>query len=135
MNGKRPTGARGGWMLYRFSADLVLLLHLAFVGFVLLGGLLVLRWPGWWKAHVPAVAWGALIEFAGWVCPLTPLEVLLRKRGGEAGYSGDFIDHYLTATLYPAGLTRNVQIAIGTAVLLGNLCFYAVLLVRRARSR
>ena len=122
-------------MLYRFSADLVLLLHLAFVGFVLLGGLLVLRWPGWWKAHVPAVAWGALIEFAGWVCPLTPLEVLLRKRGGEAGYSGDFIDHYLTATLYPAGLTRNVQIAIGTAVLLGNLCFYAVLLVRRARSR
>ena len=122
-------------MLYRWSADLVLLLHFGFVAFVVLGGVLVLRWPRLRWAHLPAVAWGALIEFAGWVCPLTPLEVLLRQRGGEAGYSGDFIDHYLTATLYPAGLTRNVQIALGTAVLLGNLCLYAVLLVRRGRSR
>src|SRR5438552_4436510 len=105
-------------MLYRLSADLVLVLHFGFVAFVVLGGVLVLRWPRLRWAHLPAVAWGALIEFAGWVCPLTPLEVLLRRRGGEAGYSGDFIDHYLTATLYPAGLTRRLQVALGTMVLL-----------------
>ncbi|HEX2094550.1 MAG TPA: DUF2784 domain-containing protein [Longimicrobiaceae bacterium] len=122
-------------MLFRLSADVVLVIHLAFVLFVVLGGLLVLRWPRLAWAHVPAAAWGALIEFAGFICPLTPLEVALRRRGGEAGYEGGFIEHYVTAALYPSGLTREIQIALGVLVLLINGSVYVYLLRRRRRAR
>jgi hypothetical protein len=118
---------------FRSLADLVLLVHLGFIGFVVLGGLLVWHWPRLAWAHLPAVAWGILIEFAGWICPLTPLEVALRERGGAVGYAGDFIGHYLTATIYPAGLSRGVQVVLGTLVLLGNASLY-VLVVRRLRG-
>jgi hypothetical protein len=107
-------------MLYRALADLVLLVHLAFILFVVLGGLLVFRWPRVAFAHLPAAAWGVLIELAGGICPLTPLEQHLRQRGGETGYAGDFIGHYLTATIYPAGLTRGIQIGLGAIVLVVN---------------
>jgi hypothetical protein len=119
-------------MWYQSLADLVLLTHLEFIGFVVLGGLLVRRWPSLAWAHLPAVAWGILIEFAGWICPLTPLEIALRERGGAAGYAGDFIGHYLTATIYPEGLSRGVQVALGMFVLLLNTSVY-VALVRRVR--
>src|SRR5438094_2941161 len=102
-----------GQMLYRAAADLVLLVHLAFVLFVILGGLLVLRWPRLAYVHIPVALYGATIEFVGFICPLTPLEVWLRQRGGEAGYRGGFIEHYVTATLYPSGLTRGVQLWLG----------------------
>src|ERR687889_2933712 len=98
-------------MPYRALADAVLVLHLAFVLFVVLGGLLVLRWPRLAWLHLPAAIWGVLIEFAGFVCPLTPLEVGLRRLGGEAGYEGGFIEHYLTGALYPAGLNRGGEVA------------------------
>jgi len=111
-------------MIYRWLADLVLLAHLAFVAFVVLGGLLVLRWPRLAWAHLPAAAWGVLIEYAGWVCPLTPLEVALRRHGGEAGFTRGFIEHYATQALYPAGLTRGLQIGLGTLVLLINIIVY-----------
>ena len=88
-------------MFFRLLADLVLLMHLAFVVFVVLGGVLVLRRPRLAWIHVPAAVWGVLIEYAGWVCPLTPLEILFRQRGGEEGDSGGFIEHYLTSTPYP----------------------------------
>jgi hypothetical protein len=122
-------------MLYRSLADLVLVAHFAFVAFVVLGGLVVLRRPRLAWLHVPAFLWGALIEFAGFVCPLTPLENALRVRGGEAGYAGGFVEHYVTAALYPAGLTREVQLALGAAVLLINGAVYWRLLTRRRATQ
>lgn len=117
-------------MIYRALADLVLVLHLGFVLFVVLGGLLVIRWPWLAFLHAPAVVWGVLIEFGGWVCPLTPFENWLRVRGGQAGYSGGFIEHYIQPVLYPHGLTRATQIVLGSVALLVNVAAYAV-----ARSR
>ncbi|MFL5585224.1 MAG: DUF2784 domain-containing protein [Gemmatimonadaceae bacterium] len=116
-------------MIYRILADLVLVLHLAFVIFVVAGAGLVIHRPRVAWLHLPAVVWGVLIEYAGWICPLTPLENSLRMRGGEAGYSGGFIEHYVLATLYPTGLTRTTQVALGTAVLILNLVLYGSLLM------
>lgn len=118
-------------MLYRILADIVVGVHALFVAFVVVGGLLTLRWPWLAAVHLPAAAWGALIEFQGWVCPLTPLEKSLRAAAGEAGYQGGFIEHYLLPVLYPAGLTRGVQLVLGTLVLVVNLVIYGVLLRRR----
>jgi hypothetical protein len=112
-------------------ADLVLVLHAAFVAFVVFGGLLVLRWPRLAWAHVPAAIWGALIEFAGWVCPLTPLENALRRAAGEATYGGGFIERYVTAVLYPQGLSRGTQIVLGILVVLINGAVYYRLATRR----
>lgn len=122
-------------MIYRLLADLTLILHLAFVLFVVLGGLLVWRWWHLRWVHLPVVAWGALIEFVGWICPLTPLENALRRRGGEAGYSGGFVEHYLLALIYPSGLTRNVQWILGTLVVVLNLALYSYAIARRRAAR
>ena len=120
-------------MIYRLAADLVLIAHLAFVVFVLFGALLVLRWRRLLAFHVPAVLWGALVEFTGAVCPLTPLEGRLRQLGAQVGYQGDFIGHYLMAMLYPAGLTRQLQIGLGFAALVPNAVAYGYLVVRKKR--
>jgi uncharacterized protein DUF2784 len=119
-------------MMYRILADLVVGVHALFVAFVLLGGLLGLRWRWVPLLHVPAAVWGALIEFQGWVCPLTPLEKSMRAAAGQAGYQGGFIEHYLLPALYPAGLNRGVQLVLGTVVLVVNVAVYTVVL-RRAR--
>jgi hypothetical protein len=105
-------------------ADFVVGFHLGFVLFVVLGGLLVLRWP--WVAwlHLPAAVWGALIEFAGWVCPLTPLENRLRRATGTAEYAGGFVEHYLLPVLYPVGLTRGAQYLLGACVVVVNAAVY-----------
>ena len=113
-------------MLSRAAADFVLLFHFAFVLFAVLGGLLVLRWPRLAWAHLPVAAWAALVEFAGWICPLTPFEVALREAGGEAGYAGGFIEHYIVALLYPEALTRETQLALGTALVVLNVVLYAM---------
>lgn len=117
----------------RLAADLVVVLHAAFVLFVVCGGLLALRWPKAAWVHLPAAAWGAAIEFTGWICPLTPLENALRFRAGGDGYAGDFVAEYLLAALYPDGLTRGVQLTLGAAVVLVNAAIYA-LVIQRARS-
>ncbi|MGH7671157.1 MAG: DUF2784 domain-containing protein [Gemmatimonadaceae bacterium] len=111
-------------MAYRWAADAIVVVHLAFVAFVVLGGLLVLRWPRVVWAHLPAAAWGAFVEFSGVICPLTPWEVALRQRGREAGYAGGFVQHYLIPTLYPSGLTPHIQYALGTFVLALNAAIY-----------
>ena len=111
-------------MLYPLLADAVLLLHLGFILFVAFGSFAVLRRPRLAWLHLPAVLWGIWIEYAGWICPLTPLENQLRRMGGEAGYGGDFIGHYLTAMIYPQGLTRTAQIVLGTLVLAVNAAVY-----------
>ena len=122
-------------MHWRFLADLVLVAHAAFVAFVILGGLAVLRWPEMAWVHLPAAAWGAAIEFGGWICPLTPLEVELRQRGGEAGYRGSFIEHYVTPVLYPDGLTHSMQIVLGLTVLAVNGWVYGRAWQRRRKRR
>jgi Protein of Unknown function (DUF2784) len=120
---------------WRLLADAVLVLHLAFILFVVLGGFLVLRWPRLAWLHLPAAAWGAAIEWFGFVCPLTPLENRLRVLGGEQGYSGGFIEHYLTSAIYPAGLTRGMQLALGAVVIAVNVAIYAWLLRRRQKQK
>lgn len=118
-------------MPYHFLAELVVLLHAAFVLMVVFGGFAVLRWPRLAWIHLPAAAWGALIEIAGWVCPLTPLENKLRQMSGQPGYGGGFIEHYVVPVLYPPGLTREIQVGLGIAVVLLNSAVYAWLLTRR----
>lgn len=112
-------------MPYRLLADLVVILHLAFVAFALFGGLLALKWKHIVWLHVPAALWAATIEFGGWICPLTPLEIWLRIKGGESGYSSDFIEHYVLPLLYPASLTREAQFVLGVVVLVVNIASYA----------
>ncbi|HYN80601.1 MAG TPA: DUF2784 domain-containing protein [Gemmatimonadaceae bacterium] len=122
-------------MWYRAFADLVLVAHFAFVLFVIFGGSLVWRWSRLAWIHVPVAVYGAVIEFMGFVCPLTPLEVSLRRQGGEAGYEGGFIEHYITAAIYPAGLTRQVQFILGAAVVALNIIVYTIWWKRRSRAR
>lgn len=121
-------------MIYRALADLVLVVHFTFVLFVVLGGLLVVRWPRAAWLHIPAAIWGVLIEYTGWICPLTPLENSFRMRGGEAGYSGGFIEHYIQPLLYPAGLTRSTQVVLGSLALVLNLIAYGIVVLRMRRG-
>ena len=121
-------------MFYRWLADAVVVLHGVFVAFVLVGGFLALRWPRLKWVHLPAAVWGVLIEYAGWICPLTPLENVLRARAGEAGYAGGFVEHYVLAVLYPGDLTSSVRWVLGSIALAVNLAAYA-LMWRRTRRR
>ena len=122
-------------MPYAALADLVVLVHVLFVGLVLLGGVLVWRWPRVAWVHVPAVIWGVTIEWTGAICPLTPLENWLRSKAGEAGYATDFVAQYFLPLLYPAGLTRSTQFLVGGLVLVLNMAVYGWLLARRRSGR
>jgi hypothetical protein len=121
-------------MAFRLLADATVVLHLAFVLFVVGGGVLVLRWPRIAWVHIPAAAWGAWVEFAGWVCPLTPMENWLRQRGGQATYTASFVDQYVLPVLYPPALSREIQWLLGAVVLAINAGVYVVI-VRRRVSR
>ena len=118
-------------------ADLVVLLHFAFVLFVVFGGLLALRWPKVAYVHLPIAVYGVLIELVGWICPLTPLEKRLRESAGLQGYQGGFVEHYILPVLYPAGLTRGVQLVLAALVVGVNLVTYGAILkwFTDARSR
>lgn len=118
-------------MLARLAADLVVLLHLGFILFVVFGGLGVICFPRLAWLHLPAAAWGALVELKGLYCPLTDLENVLRQAGAEQGYADSFIEHYLLPIIYPAGLTPRLQLVLGLGVLLLNGSLYAWLLWRR----
>lgn len=119
--------------MWTFLADAVVILHFGFVLFVVFGGLLV-AWRNWiaWT-HIPTVVWGAWIEFAGWICPLTPLENWLRERGGGAGYESDFVERYVVSVLYPQALTRELQWLLGGLVIGINAAIYVF--VWRGRHR
>lgn len=119
--------------LFRFLADLVLVVHLLFIGFVIFGGFLALRWRGLTFVHLPALVWGLLVEAMGWICPLTPLENQLRLMGGEPGIGGDFLAHYLTRLIYPPALTRTDQIWLAAALLTLNLVAYGIRLRQHGR--
>ena len=117
-------------MMSHIAPDLVVLLHFLFICFVIAGGLLALKWPRILFFHFPAALWGMLIEFYGWICPLTPLEQYFRIRAGSAGYSVGFIEHYLLPIIYPSGLSRGIQIILGLVVVVINISIYAFLFYR-----
>lgn len=121
-------------MIYGALASIVVAFHFVFIVFAALGGLIALRvrWIPW--LHLPAAGWAAIVVLFGWICPLTPLENALRRAAGAEGYAGGFIDRYLVPVIYPAGLTREIQIGLGLALLALNLAVYAVVLRRRRRG-
>lgn len=121
-------------MLFRLAADAVLLLHLAFILLAVLGGALALRWRWAPLVHLPAAAWGLFVEITGRICPLTYLENTLRIKAGLSGYAESFIEHYLLAIIYPAGLTREIQFALAGVVIAVNIAIYVWLLVRKRAS-
>lgn len=118
-------------MLKLLSADLLVLLHFLFVVF---GGFLVWKWKKLAWLHLPAALWGALLEFGRWICPLTRLENLLRSKE-QGGYSSGFIEHYQLPIIYPGGLTREIQIALGVIVVLLNVFIYGALFMKQRASR
>lgn len=122
-------------MLYRIAADGLMLFHLLFILFVLLGGLLVLKWRHliWW--HLPAAAWGFSVEVLHLPCPLTDWENLMRRGAGQTGYGGGFIEHYVWPVIYPAGLTPAIQLWLGAVVLVINVLIYVQLIRRRKWHR
>jgi len=122
-------------LLILLAADFTLILHLAFILFVVLGGFFALAWRKAPYVHLPAAVWGAWIEFSGGICPLTPLEQELRRRAGDAGYTGGFIEHYLLPVIYPDQLTPPTQWALGLCVIAINLAVYAWLTRRFMRTR
>ena len=122
-------------MGYRLLADAVVVLHLAFIAFVVAGGLLVLVRPAVGWIHLPAVAWAAYTEFTSTICPLTPLENDLRARAGQAGYDGGFVEHYIIPLIYPPGLTSRTQLVLGAIVIVLNLSIYGLAVWRATRRR
>jgi hypothetical protein len=112
--------------MYGILAGVVIVAHFLFIAFVVTGGLFVWRWPRLIFAHLPAVVWGAIIEFTGWICPLTPLENHLRRLAGSSPYSGGFIEQYLLPVIYPANLTANTQYVLGGLVIGANLIIYII---------
>lgn len=121
-------------MFAGIAADLLVVIHFGFVVFVVFGGLLALRWPWAAAAHLPAALWGAVIEFAGWICPLTPLEQKLRRAAGQTGYDGGFVEHYIMPLLYPGELTRELQLGAGIFVIIVNAVIYGFVL-RKLRGQ
>jgi hypothetical protein len=117
--------------IYGNLATLVVLGHFAFIVFVMFGGLLVVRWPRAMWLHIPCFLWGSYIEVSGGICPLTPLEQRLRRAAGEDPYAGSFIEHYILPVMYPAGLSRNVQLVLAVGLVLLNVAIYAWVLHRR----
>lgn len=119
--------------MYQLLADTVLVVHFLFIVFVLTGGLLAFRWPRIAWLHIPATAWGALIEFMGWICPLTPLENHFLRLGNETTYQGDFISRYILPIIYPAGLTPAIQVMLGSIVIFLNGIIYTLVILRIRR--
>jgi hypothetical protein len=122
-------------MVYRLLADIVVLIHVAFVIYVVLGGLLILKWRRTVWLHLPAVLWGAVVEFSGSICPLTPLENKLRNLAADSVYQTGFIEHYILPILYPAALSENTQIILGSLVLIINVVIYGVVWMRSGFRR
>jgi hypothetical protein len=136
MRASLSVGEQGGnTMLYSLAADALLVVHFMFIAFVVLGGLLVARWRWLVYLHLPAAAWGVLIEFRSWPCPLTPWEQQLRRAAGETGYDTGFIEHYLGPLIYPANLHYDMQVVLGSFVIITNLLIYGwVILILRKQG-
>lgn len=121
--------------MYLLLADLIVVLHLLFVVYAVLGGLLLFKWPRLIWLHIPVVLWGALTEFLGWICPLTPLEIWLRQQAGADPYQGGFVSQYLVPLIYPPGLTSGMQWLLGSGLVIINVLIYGGLFMRKRQSR
>lgn len=117
-------------MIYRLLADLILIFHFCFVLFAIFGGLLVLRWRWMWKLHLPALVWSFLVQYFVWICPLTDWENYFRRLGGDAGYEGGFIEHFISAILYPGVITPQIHLLLAVSLVIFNLLVYAFLFRR-----
>ncbi len=122
-------------MIWSLLADSLVILHFAFTAFVIFGGFLAWRWPRVALVHLPALAWGSWVEISHSICPLTPLENHFRHLGGEAGYRGSFLAHYLVRVLYPPGLTWRIQWVLASALIAINVIAYWEVLRRRRSGR
>lgn len=120
-------------MLYQIAADFIVLIHFSFIVFVLIGGFLVFKWRWLIWLHIPAAIWGALIVMVGWICPLTPIENMLRQTAGNEAYSSGFIERYLVPVIYPSGLNREMFIAMGVVVIVINVILYTILFLKCKR--
>ena len=117
-------------MHYQIAADLLVLTHLGFIVFVIVGGVMAMKWSWLMFLHIPAAVWGVLVVMNGWICPLTPWENQLRNLAGQEGYSSGFIEHYIIPLIYPSGLTRDMQIILGLFILTINLFVYGFIIYR-----
>jgi len=117
-------------MFFALAADLLIIVHLGFIGFVMLGGFMLLKWRWLIFVHLPAVLWGVLLEFQGWICPLTPLEQALRRMSGQQGYTGGFIQHYILPVIYPPALEEDIQLILGVLLILINVIIYLWVFLR-----
>ncbi len=122
-------------MLYSILADIVVAIHFFFIVIACVGAVLVLKWRWLIWLHIPAALWAAMIMLMGWICPLTPLENHLRRSAGQSGYTGGFIDQYLMPVIYPAGLTREIQVWLGVGVIILNLVIYTIVYRRYRREK
>ena len=122
-------------MIYSFLADLMVVFHLVFILYVIAGALLITKWAKTLWLHLPSCFWGMTVEFTGWICPLTPWEIQLRRLAGEEGYTGSFIEQYLIPIIYPSGLPRVVQMVLGGTVLIVNLSLYTLILIKRRKRK
>ncbi|MDP4185387.1 MAG: DUF2784 domain-containing protein [Bacteroidota bacterium] len=122
-------------MIYRILADIIVMIHLGFILFVMLGGLLVLKYPRVVWVHLPLMIWGAVVEFFNIICPLTPLENYLRELGGGERYHSDFVEKYIIPVIYPEGLTIRIQFILGCLVVFINLIFYSIVIYRYFKKR
>lgn len=122
-------------MVYRLLSDFIVIIHFAFILFVTAGALLALKWKKVIWFHIPAVIWGAAVEYAGWICPLTPWENYFRNLAGESVYHGDFTVNYILPVIYPSGLTRNIQIVLGSFVILVNIILYGIIVYRHVKKK
>lgn len=120
--------------MYNILADVIVAVHFLFIAFVVFGGLLVIRWPRIAFVHIPAIIWGTVVEFSGWICPLTPLENHFRNLAGNSSYSGDFIVRYLIPVIYPQNLTVDIQYILGAMVIIINIIFYTIAVRKHRRS-
>ena len=122
-------------MIYSFLSDLLVVFHLVFILYVMAGALLIFKWQKALWLHLPACFWGITVEFTGWICPLTPWEIQLRRLAGEEGYTGSFIEQYLIPIIYPSGLNREIQMLLVSTVLIVNLSLYILILIKRRKRK
>ena len=122
-------------MVYSILSQLIVLLHFAFILFVIFGAFLVLRWHKIAWIHIPFALWGMGVEYFNIICPLTPWENHFRQLAGSTVYESGFIEHYIIPLMYPEVLSRNLQFILGSIVLIINGLIYGIVICRALKKQ